>query len=101
MNDTLPIIAGIEITTDNDGRFNLNALHRASTLGDSKKPSHWLGTQMARELTAELEAEIPATELINFVGGAPRLVESYGEDFLVDMDFHIREHFAAKRVLEG
>lgn len=52
-----PIIAGVEITTDAEGRFNLNALHKASGLGDSKKPSHWLQTQTAKELIAELEAQ--------------------------------------------
>ncbi|UBX29978.1 DNA-binding protein [Arsenophonus apicola] len=29
-NEHYPIIAGVEITTDSDGRFNLNALHKAS-----------------------------------------------------------------------
>ncbi|OTA18172.1 hypothetical protein Xbed_03169 [Xenorhabdus beddingii] len=39
----LPVIAGVEITTDSEGRFNLNALHKASGAGESKKPSQWLG----------------------------------------------------------
>lgn len=26
----LPVIAGVEINTDTEGRFNLNALHKAS-----------------------------------------------------------------------
>ncbi|ENZ1875423.1 hypothetical protein ACGGXQ_002104 [Salmonella enterica] len=28
--ENLPVIAGVEITTDDAGRFNLNALHKAS-----------------------------------------------------------------------
>lgn len=39
---SLPVIAGVEITTDAEGRFNLNALHKASGLGSAKKPSNWL-----------------------------------------------------------
>lgn len=30
MKGALPVIAGVEITTDEHGRFNLNALHKAS-----------------------------------------------------------------------
>lgn len=51
---TLPMIAGIEITTDSEGRFSLNCLHKASGLGDSKKPSEWLRTKQAEELINEL-----------------------------------------------
>jgi phage antirepressor YoqD-like protein len=45
-----PQIAGIEITTDEDGRFNLNALHKASGLGANKAPTQWLRTKQAQEL---------------------------------------------------
>lgn len=51
-NSNTPVIAGVEITTDEHGRFNLNALHRASGLGDSKKPSEWMRTKQAQELIA-------------------------------------------------
>ncbi|MFE3838916.1 KilA-N domain-containing protein [Pseudogemmobacter sonorensis] len=51
----LPVIAGVEITTDAEGRFNLNALHRASGLGANKAPAQWLRTQAAQDLVAELE----------------------------------------------
>ena len=51
MNVTqLPVVAGIEITTDQDGRYNLNALHRASGLGPNKAPAQWLRTESARKL---------------------------------------------------
>jgi hypothetical protein len=45
-----PVIAGVEITTDSAGRFNLNALHRASGLGSIKAPAQWLRTQTAKDL---------------------------------------------------
>ncbi|HAK9055136.1 TPA: DNA-binding protein [Salmonella enterica] len=54
---SVPVIAGVEITTDEEGRFNLNALHKASGLGTSKAPSQWLRTQSAQSLIAELEKE--------------------------------------------
>ncbi len=52
-----PVIAGIEITTDESGRFNLNALHRASALGSSKAPAQWLRTKQAQELVSEVEKQ--------------------------------------------
>ena len=55
--DSLPVIAGVEITTDAEGRFNLNALHKASGLGANKAPAQWLRTQTAKSLIAELEKE--------------------------------------------
>lgn len=58
----LPVIAGIEITTDPEGRFNLNSLHKAS--GGEKKdgPSYWLALDVTEKLINELKihnAEIP------------------------------------------
>lgn len=55
----LPVIAGVQIHTDHCGRFNLNALHRASGAGDHKRPSKWLATEQARELAAALQAQSP------------------------------------------
>ena len=57
MGRNLPVIAGVEITTDEHGRFNLNALHRASGLGESKKPSEWLRTQQAGDLIGALNSQ--------------------------------------------
>jgi len=47
-------IANVELTVDAEGRYNLNALHRAS--GGEKKdgPSYWLATEKAKELIVEL-----------------------------------------------
>ncbi|WP_299311869.1 KilA-N domain-containing protein [uncultured Halomonas sp.] len=50
-----PVIAGHEITTDEHGRFNLNAIHRASDTGQTKRPSIWRATKQAQELIGELE----------------------------------------------
>ncbi len=52
--NSMPVIAGVEITTDEAGRFNLNALHRASGAGDHKAPNQWLRTKQAKELISEL-----------------------------------------------
>ncbi|MEG9670544.1 phage antirepressor KilAC domain-containing protein [Serratia bockelmannii] len=54
---SMPVIAGVEITTDEEGRFNLNALHKASGLGTNKAPAQWLRTQSSQSLIAELEKE--------------------------------------------
>ena len=53
--NNMPVIAGVEITTDEAGRFNLNALHRASGTGDHKRPSKWLATEQAKALIEELQ----------------------------------------------
>ena len=79
----IPVIAGVEITTDEFGRFNLNALHKASGLGKSKQPSNWLRTDMALALIAEInqssdvrtgnidtDISVPAIKTIN--GGSNR-----------------------------
>ena len=49
-----PVVAGIEITTDEEGRFSLNALHKASGNENGKRPSLWLATKQAKELVSEL-----------------------------------------------
>lgn len=68
-----PSIAGVEITTDDQGRFNLNALHRASGEADHKRPSKWLATEPTKELIAELEQLSPseglAQKAVNSVKG--------------------------------
>jgi chemotaxis protein histidine kinase CheA len=65
----LPVVAGVEIAVDEQGRFNLNAIHKASETGAGKKPSEWLRTKQAQELAAELEAEIPAFKILETVKG--------------------------------
>lgn len=53
----LPVIANVQITTDQEGRFNLNALHRASGTPKSKAPNEWLRTQQAKDLILALETQ--------------------------------------------
>ncbi|NUF26876.1 KilA-N domain-containing protein [Gilliamella sp. ESL0254] len=49
-----PVIAGISITADEQGRYNLNALHKASGGKDAKRPKAWLATKSTQELIEEL-----------------------------------------------
>ena len=65
----LPVVAGIEIAVDNLGRFNLNAIHKASVIGKSKQPNEWLRTKQAQELVAELEPEILGIKILETVKG--------------------------------
>lgn len=53
-NNSLPVICDVEITTDAEGRFNLNSLHKASGGRDAKRPKAWLATKQAQELVNEL-----------------------------------------------
>ncbi|MCH7421319.1 phage antirepressor KilAC domain-containing protein [Shewanella sp. MM_2022_3] len=65
-----PSIAGVEITTDDQGRFNLNALHRASGGETTKRPSIWLTNKQAQELVEELSQNSGlGHKLINSVKG--------------------------------
>ncbi len=52
----LPMIAGVEITTDAHGRFNLNALHKASGAPDAKRPGSWHRLDSTKALITELES---------------------------------------------
>lgn len=63
-----PVIAGTEITTDDSGRFNLNALHRASGLGVSKAPAQWLRSKQAQELVAEVEKQTVQICIVSIEG---------------------------------
>lgn len=56
-NKDLPVICGVDINTDAEGRFNLNALHKASGGRDAKRPKTWLATKQAQELVAELRQD--------------------------------------------
>tara|TARA_R110002049_G_scaffold79344_3_gene202123 strand:- start:400 stop:1125 length:726 start_codon:yes stop_codon:yes gene_type:complete len=54
MSNIIPIISGTLINTDEDGRFNLNALHKASGGTKSKTPSEWARLKSTQELVSEL-----------------------------------------------
>jgi len=69
----LPVIAGVEITTDEVGRFNLNALHQASGGEKKRGPSYWLALDSTSELIAEVSkstnTEIPVFSKRGVNGG--------------------------------
>ena len=70
-----PVIAGHEITTDEHGRFNLNAIHRASEAGKGKEPSYWTATKQAQELISEVKGQTKDSwfePLESIRGGAQR-----------------------------
>ena len=49
-----PVIASVPITTDTEGRYNLNALHKAGGGETHKAPAQWLRTKQAAELVKEM-----------------------------------------------
>ncbi|ENI0493868.1 phage antirepressor KilAC domain-containing protein [Yersinia enterocolitica] len=53
-NKSLPVIAGVEINTDTENRFNLNSLHKASGKGEDKSPSQWMRRATTKALVNEL-----------------------------------------------
>ncbi|MDD2341420.1 MAG: phage antirepressor KilAC domain-containing protein [Tolumonas sp.] len=59
----VPMIAGVEITTDSEGRFNLNALHKASGAEKKNGPSYWLALETTQALIGELESQTTTTEI--------------------------------------
>jgi hypothetical protein len=61
-------IAGVEVTADSEGRYNLNALHRASRGGPDKAPSQWLRNKQTAELVAELEKETMQISIVSIEG---------------------------------
>lgn len=71
--NSMPVIAGVEITTDEAGRFNLNALHQASGGEKKRGPSYWLALDSTRELIAEVakttNTEIPVFSKRGLNGG--------------------------------
>ena len=71
--NAMPMIAGVEITTDEAGRFNLNALHQASGGEKKKGPSYWLALDSTNELIAEVaktyNTEIPVFSKRGLGGG--------------------------------
>lgn len=49
-----PVIAGIEIPVDDEGKYNLNALHRASGTGADKAPNQWARSKQSKDLVDEI-----------------------------------------------
>mgnify|MGYP001805956571 CR=1 FL=1 len=67
--NTLPVIAGVEITLDSDGRYNLNAIHKASGEGAKKAPAQWLRNQQAKDFIQEIITMQICTVPINSING--------------------------------
>ncbi|HEY3984979.1 KilA-N domain-containing protein [Cedecea sp.] len=63
-----PVIAGIAITTDTEGRFNLNCLHRASGAEKKNGPSYWLALDSTKWLIAELEMQTTGIPVVTVEG---------------------------------
>lgn len=63
-----PVICGVEITTDAEGRFNLNALHKAS--GGEKKngPAYWFSLDSTTQLITELEKQTTGITVVKKEG---------------------------------
>lgn len=78
----LPVIAGHEINTDEHGRFNLNAIHRASGEGEHKRPSKWLATAPAQELVEHLEVKSPSEGFKNIESRKGRGGGTYAHELL-------------------
>ena len=62
---SLPVIAGVEITTDEQGRFSLNALHNASGTNSAKQPSNWLRLESTHALKNELIDSYNSSDLMS------------------------------------
>lgn len=69
LSNELPVVAGVTVTADGKGRFNLNALHKASGLNPSKAPSQWLRTQTTQDLIKEITDMQICTSPINTIKG--------------------------------
>jgi anti-repressor protein len=67
--NNLPVIAGVEIFVDSEGRYNLNALHKASKEGQGKDPAHFLRLKSAKEFIAEVDIQISISPIVSKKGG--------------------------------
>lgn len=63
-----PVIAGVEITTDAAGRFNLNCLHKASGAEKKNGPSYWLALESTKQLIEELENQTTEISVVTLEG---------------------------------
>jgi len=67
-NHNAPVIAGVEITTDDKGRFNLNGLHKASGAEKKNGPSYWLALDSTTQLINELENQTTEISVVKKEG---------------------------------
>lgn len=71
LKQNAPVVGGVEIVVDERGRFNLNAIHKASGSDAAKKPSQWLRTKQAQELVRELGVSESCSENKQGVNSRP------------------------------
>ncbi|PHM31335.1 KilA-N domain-containing protein [Xenorhabdus innexi] len=64
----LPVVVGVEIPLDEFGRYNLNALHKASGVGEEKAPAKFFRNKTAKELISELENQTGQICLVSSEG---------------------------------
>jgi KilA-N domain len=85
-------IADTVITTDQDGRFCLNDLHKASGGEDRHVPGYWLENRQAAELIAELETTgIPVVKKPGRNGGTYACKELvYAYAMWISPKFHLQ-----------
>lgn len=69
MTNNNVVIADIEITRDSEGRYNLNALHRASGLDPNKAPAQWLRNGGTQDIIKEIVDMQICTSPINAIKG--------------------------------
>lgn len=67
-NHNAPVIAGVEITTDDKGRFNLNGLHKASGAEKKNRPSYWFALDSTTQLINELENQTTEISVVKKEG---------------------------------
>ncbi|MDJ6542611.1 KilA-N domain-containing protein [Salmonella enterica] len=67
-NQNVPVICDVEITTDAAGRFNLNALHKASGSEKKNGPSYWLALESTKQLIVELEKQTTEISVVTVEG---------------------------------
>ena len=65
MGVSYPVIAGVTINQDEEGRFCLNALHQASRTTSAKQPSNWLRLDSTVELKNELIDSFNSSDLMS------------------------------------
>ena len=90
------VINSVEITTDQNGRFSLNDLHRAAGLGNSTKPSLFLRSDSVKKMVEILNAQNRAFDAVSikrgrYTGGTwvcKELVYKYA--MWVDADFEVK-----------
>lgn len=102
-NSNTPVIAGVEITTDGEGRINLNSLHKAS--GGAKKdgPSYWFALDSTQDLVQEFDRQTTGISVVKKEGrnggtfAAEELAVSYAGWISPAFQLEVNRTFIAAR----